>query len=514
MQQLTGRASSFLNFETPTAVAHTGSVSLFDPLPDGTLLTAETVRALFNERSDELPQYRRRLVPVPLGLDRPYWVEDAAFDLEYHVRVIAVPAPGDLDNLAELISRLHARPLDRAHPLWEVYLIEGLATGQVAWYTKTHHACLDSYTGAEIMNALLDRHPAGRASSERVDALDRPATTNPGRVPTGPEMLGRSLFTLARRPRAVLRLQRSLARSTYRQVSNQIPPLLETIAETLDRSSGFVGKSLGRRLATDGYLSRPALVAPRLSFNGALSAHRRVAFGTFPFDDLKTVKNWAQEELPGTTINDVVMAMSAGALRTWLHRRQEAPGEPLLALVPVSVRDDTTADARTERVAGMIAALPTNEPDAFDRLRLAHEAMSIAKDEHAAVPAELLADLGDFAPPVIAAGAAQLVSRLSIADRANPRFNVVISNIPGPQRPRYVGGHLQAAAFPVPIVSDGAGLNITLLSYAGQMYVGVIACRDAVEDLSDLIEDLGDSLAELVELTTTSHIPNVSKEQQ
>lgn len=498
MQQLTGRASSFLNFETPTAPAHTGSVSLFDPLSDGTPLTADTIRALFAERVAELPQYRRKLLSVPMGLDRPYWIEDANFDLEFHIRSIAVTAPGEMADLERLIGALHARPVDRAHPLWEVYIIEGLATGKVAWYTKTHHACLDSYTGAEIMNALLDREPEGR----------EPLTSQwqPERVPTGAEMLGRGLFTLASRPRAMMRLQRRLATSAYRQVSNQIPPLLETVAETLDRTSGFVGRGLGKRLAREGYLSRPALAAPRLSFNRSLSPHRRVAFGSFPLDDLKTVKRWAELEQPGTTINDVVMAMCAGALRTWLTRRTEQPGEPLLALVPVQVSADVAKPSKAgtghaDHLAAMIAALPTNESDAATRLRLAHQEMKIAKDEHAAVPAELLADLGDFAPPVIAAGAAQIVSRLGVADRTNPRFNLVISNIPGPQKPRYAAGHLQIASFPVSVVSDGAGLNITVLSYAGQMHFGLVACREAVDDIADLVTDLGDALAELVQLT-------------
>jgi len=505
MKQLSGRASGFLNFETPTAPAHTGSVSIFDPLADGSPLTADRVRDLFAERIAELPQFRTKLLNVPLGLDRPYWIDDPDFDLEYHIRSHALPAPGGMTELQELIGRLHSRPIDRAHPLWELYIIEGLENGQVAWYTKTHHACLDSYTGAEIMNALLDRSPEGR----------EPVTSEwkAERVPGSAEMLGRGLVTLASRPRTMMRLQRRLVTSAYRQVVKQVPPLLETVAETLDRTSGLVGTGLGKRFASDEYLSRAPLVAPRLSFNRSVSAHRRVAFGSYELDDLRAVKRWAESDQPGTTINDVVIAMCSGGLRTWLARRNEAPGDPLLGLVPVQVADDEAKSngrpRRHERrpvgqLAAMIAALPTNESDPAERLRLAHQAMKTAKDDHAAVPAELLADLGDFAPPIIAAGAAQFVSMLGVADMANPRFNVVISNVPGPQRPRYAAGHLQTAAFPVSVVADGAGLNITVLSYAGKMYIGLVACRNAVDDLDSLVTDIGDALAELVALTDSS----------
>lgn len=502
MKQLSGRASSFLNFETPTALAHTGSVSLFEPLPDGSPLDADRVRDLFAERIAELPQYRTKLLQVPLGLDRPYWIDDPDFDLEFHIRSMAVPAPGEMGQLEALIGRLHARPIDRSRPLWEVYIIDGLADGRVAWYTKTHHACLDSYTGAEIMNALLDREPEGREPLA--------SQWTPERVPGTAEMLGRGVAALAGRPRAMLRLQRRLVTSAFRQVSSQIPPLLETVAETLDRTSGLVGSRLGKRLASDDYLSRPPLVAPRLSFNRSVSAHRRVAFGSFPLDDLRAIKKWSERDNSGTTINDVVIAICSGGLRTWLARRDEAPGDPLLALIPVQVAASAESPAAKasggERasvgeLAAMIAALPTNEPDPAERLRMSHQAMKIAKDDHAAVPAELMADLGDFAPPIIAAGAAQIVSRLGVADMANPRFNVVISNIPGPQRPRYAAGHLQVAAFPVPVITDGAGLNITVLSYAGQMHVGLVADRTAVDDLDLLVTDIGDALAELVQLT-------------
>ncbi len=491
MQQLSGLDASFLHIETATAPTHIGSVALFDDAA-GTPMTVQTVQDLVADRLGELPPYRRRLLETPLGLDHPYWVEDADFDLDFHIRHLAVPAPGDHRQLADLVARLHARPLDRAHPLWELYVIEGLASGHVAWYSKIHHACVDGVTGAEIMTTLLDRDPGGRVVA--------PEPWEPERVPGSAELLGRGVLALASQPRAQFRLQRRMARVLARRVSQQVPPVLDTLRETLDRTAGLRG--LGRRLPDGEYLSRPALVAPRLSFNGRISAHRRLAFGSLALDDVKAVRRWARHDQPDVTVNDVVMAVVAGGLRTWLQRRHELPGDPLLAMVPVSVRDPGQPGATGNRISAMVAALPTHEADAPTRLRLAHEAMRIAKDEHAAMPADLLQDLGAFAPPAVAARAARVVTRLRIPERTNPPFNLVISNIPGPQHPLYAAGHRQTAAFPVPVISGGVGLNVTVLSYDGQVHVGVVACRDAVADLWDLVDDLGVALAELHQLAT------------
>jgi WS/DGAT/MGAT family acyltransferase len=239
-------------------------------------------------------------------------------------------------------------------------------------------------------------------------------------------------------------------------------------------------------------LSRPGLPAPRTSFNRQITPHRRFAFASMPFDDVKVVK--ARFD---TTVNDVVMAVSAGALRRWLLDRQELPTTPLLAMTPVSVRTDAEKGSYGNRVSGMIAALPTTEPDPVRRLELAHEAMRIAKEQHAALPADVLTDITQFSPPGLTALGARRASRVGVADLANPPFNVTISNVPGPQHPLYCAGFRQAALHPVSIVTDGLGLNISLVSYGGRIHFGLIACRELIPDLWALMDHHADALAEL-----------------
>jgi WS/DGAT/MGAT family acyltransferase len=252
---------------------------------------------------------------------------------------------------------------------------------------------------------------------------------------------------------------------------------------------------VGSQPDADGMLSRPGLPAPRTSFNRPITAHRRWAYASLPFDDVKAIKSHF-----GITINDVVMAICAGALRQWLQERQELPTTPLLAMTPVSVRNETNANTLGNQVSGMIAVLPTHEPDPRRRLELAHEAMRAAKEQHAALPANVLADFSQFTPPGLVALAARLSSRLRIADFANPPFNVTISNVPGPQHPLYFGGVRQLALHPVSIVTDGLGLNITVVSYDGGLHFGIVACRELVPDLWGLMDHHADALAELRKL--------------
>jgi len=485
VEQLNGLDASFLNIETPTVHGHVGSLALFDA--SAAPLTLESIKELIDERIDELDPFRRRLMPVPFGIDRPYWIEDGSFDLDFHVRHIAVPPPGDSDKLGELIGRLHARPLDRSHPLWELYLIEGLEGGLVAQYTKIHHACVDGITGTEVLTTLLDRDPDGRKA--RAQAVP----WSPDRVPKTMEMLTRGLAALATQPRLQVRMQRRLLAAGLQTGRRQMGPTVATMQEAMRRTPGL-GLLVPEPPRSEGFLSRPALVAPRLSFNRSISAHRRFAYGSISLDDVKAIKH-----RHGVTVNDVVMAISAGALRSWLDDRHELPTDPVLAMVPVSVRTDADADTPGNRISAMVAALPTNEAEPMRRLRLAHEAMELAKTDHAALPADILQDFGRFAPPAVAARVARLVARTKLADIANPPFNVVISNIPGPQHPLYCAGARQVASFPVPVIADGAGLNITLSSYDGSIHFGLLACRDAVDDLWSLMRALETSTTELLE---------------
>ncbi len=477
MEQLSGLDASFLNMETPTVHGHVGFLAVIDTADRP--LSFDSLKALVAERLDELDPFRRRLVDVPLGIDLPYWIEDGEFDLEFHVRHIAVPPPGDATQLANLAARLHSFPLDRTRPLWELYLVEGLEGGKVALYTKIHHACVDGVTGTEILTTLLDTEAGGRPTKAQ------PVPWSPDRVPNTVEMLGRGLAALATQPRLQTRLQRRLLSASWRSGRRQAAPTLATMQEAMKRTPGVGMLVPDPQPADDDFLSRPALAAPRLSFNRSISAHRRFAFGSISLDEVKEIK-----DRYSVTVNDVIMAIAAGALRSWLSDRHELPTDPVLAMVPVSVRTEADSSAPGNRISAMIAPLPTNEAAPLERLRLAHKAMELAKTEHAALPADMLQDFGRFAPPAVAARVARLVARTRLADTANPPFNVVISNIPGPQHPLFCDGAELAGSYPLPVITDGAALNITLSSYDGAIDFGLLACRDAIDDLWPLMRSI------------------------
>lgn len=487
MEQLSGLDASFLTIETATIHGHAGAVAFFD-VSDAPM-TLDTVTSVVSERIQELPPYRRRLVEVPLGIDRPYWVENEDFDLGFHVQSVAVPPPGTDRELAELVGRLHSRPLDRSKPLWELYVIDGLADSSVAIYTKIHNACVLGRSGAELLSTLLDPDPAGR------DVAPEVVPWSPDRTPSNAEMLSRGVIGLVSQPRAQWRLQRRLLRSTVRAATRQIGPTVATMQDAIQRTPGL-SSIVPSPTPDDAMLSRPSLTAPRLSFNRSNSAHRRFAYGSLSLDDVKRIKDTGDY-----TINDVLMSICAGGLRKWLGRRQEIPTDPLLAMVPVFVPSDNKS-GEGNQIAAIVAPLPTNESNPLQRLRRTHDAMAIAKTEHHALPASILQDFGRFAPPAVAGQVARLVAGTKLIDRANPQFNLVISNIPGPQHPLYCDGARQISSHQVPLVPNGVGLNITLSSYDGRVDVGLVACREAVDDLWSLMESLERSTASLLREAT------------
>lgn len=467
MPQLTGLDTSFLSMETPTTYGHAASLAIFDPSGMDANLSLDGVKRLLEQRLHLVPPFRRRLVEIPLGLDHPYWIEDPDFDLDFHVRHIAVPPPGDRQQLADLVARIVARHLDRSRPLWELYLIEGLEGGYVAELTKIQHACIDGVAGAEILGVLLDVTPEPR----EIPLPEHP--WRPERVPSAVEMLARGWLSVLGRPRAQARLLRRTV------------PLLPALARNLQVPG------LGR--PRDDVLSRPAARAPRTPFNGVITAHRRVSFGSLPLAEVKRVKG-----ILGATVNDVVMTLCVGALRRWLIDHDALPGSPLLAMVPVSVRAGDQQGSFGNRVSAMIATLPTDEPDPVRRLRRMHEEMKVAKQQHAALPADLLQDFAQFTPPSVLGMANRVAARTWIMDRVNPPFNVVISNVPGPQFPLYTAGAQMLGCYPISAISDGVGLNMTVMSYNGNLDFGLVACREMVPDIWSLLEDLGEELRQLV----------------
>jgi WS/DGAT/MGAT family acyltransferase len=476
MRQLSSLDAQFLAIEDGRAHGHVSGLAIY-----GSPLDADAIRSLIAERIHLLPPFRWRLATVPLGLDHPYWVEDDTFDLEFHVRELALPAPGDDRRLAEQVARIVARPLDRARPLWELYVIHGLPGDRVALLTKIHHAAVDGMSGAEVLSVLLDTAPTGR---DIPPAGEGSEARSPGEL----EMLARGVAGLPRQPlRAVAAVPRALPHLDSVAMLRHVPGVGTTAA-----ISRRVAR-LSPRRRDGGILEGATLTAPRTRFQSAISPHRRVAFGSLPLADVKAVKNAA-----GCTVNDVVMTLCAGALRDWLAERDELPDDPLLTMVPVSVRTPEQRGTFGNRISTMVVPLATDEPEPALRLQRMQDAMGAAKDRHRATPATLLQDANHFIPPALLARAARVTSRVAVSHHLKAPVNLVISNVPGSPVGLYCAGARLEAQFPISAIVDGVGLNITVLSYEDRLDVGVVADRAMLDDPWELIEHLRTSLAELV----------------
>jgi WS/DGAT/MGAT family acyltransferase len=480
MRQLTSLDAQFLALETPRQSGHVAGMAILDTstAPGGTLACAD-IQALIAERLPLLPPLRWRLAEVPFGLDYPYWVDDQDFDLHFHVRELALAPPGSDDQLAEQVARIVSRPLDRARPLWELYLIHGLESGHVGMLTKIHHALIDGMSGAEIMGLLLDLEPGKR----ELPAPDRWGDDEPAPGELG--MLARGLMGLPRYPLRALRA-----------LPSAVPNIEDTPFATLP-GAGLVGRIAGRARQVAGgdgasLPDRGRLVAPRTKFSGRISPHRRFAFGQLSLDEVKSVKN-----AYGCTVNDVVVAICAGAVRRWLIEHDDLPSEPLVAQIPVSVRTTEQVGTYGNRIMLMAAPLFTDVEDSVERLQRTHEALKVMKERHRALPAELLQDANHFIPPAVFSRAARLTFRLSTSGAGRPTWNLVISNVPGPQFPLYCAGARLVANYPVSVITDGMGLNITVMSYCGHLDFGLVGDRDQMPDLAEMIGWLGEALVEL-----------------
>lgn len=464
MQRLTGLDASFLYLETPTSHMHVAGLMVLDPSDVDGGVSLDRVKEVYGQRLHLAPPFRRRLAQVPLGLHHPLWIEDPDFDIDDHIRAIGLPGPGGDEELAEVVGELVARPLDRSRPLWEVWVIEGLASGHVAVLSKVHHAAIDGASGNELTVALLDLTPE---VAEHVPEEE----WQPDRVPTDVELLGYAANSLARQP---FRLAKAVAN-------------LGGSAVALRRRDGEAP-----RLAPP-----PApFAAPRTSFNTAITGRRSYAFTSLSLPRAKAVKN-----ATGTTVNDVVLALCAGALRRYLDGRDELPDKPLVAMVPVSVRTEDQRDALGNQVSSMLSSLATDIDDPLDRLEAIHASMAGVKQQLKAIGADTLGDWAEFAAPAVAGRAARLYSRTRIADRHRPLFNVTISNVPGPPFPLYSIGARMVANYPVGPIAEGGGLNMTVMSYLDSLDFGLLACPDVLPDVATVADGLGAALDELVAAT-------------
>ena len=490
MRQLTSLDTQFLAMENDRVQGHVSVLGIYDAHTDaGRPLDAALVGELISRRLHLLPTFRWRLAQVPLSLDYPYWVDDGTFDIEYHVRELALPAPGSDRQLAEQVARIIGRQLDRARPLWEVYVIGGLDDGRVAVLTKMHHAAVDGVSGAEVMSILLD-DTTGREHDPAPEVVAEP-------FPSDIQMLGRGLVGLMRQPLRVMR-----AGPTALPHLDDVPTIRHLPGVKLvARTSRAIKRALP---VTSNALSAQGsdITAPRTRFQARVSPHRRVAFGSLSLREVKAIKNTF-----GCTVNDVVVAVCTSGLRSWLDERGELPAEPLAGFVPMSVRTPEQKGTFGNRVSVLLTELPTDEPDPVQRLARISGAMRAAKERHRALPVSLLQDANHFIPPALLAQAARATSRLAGVRGLNQPANVMISNVPGPSTPLYLGGARQNAQFPVSGVLDGIGINITVMSYQDSLEVGIVVDREMVDDAWPILDALRAGLAELTDLISAHTAP-------
>jgi WS/DGAT/MGAT family acyltransferase len=448
MQQLSSLDAQFLAMEDAGGYGHAGFFVICDPA-GAAAPTREDVCRSVAERIHLVPPYTRKLAPVPLRLDHPYWVEDPEFNLDRHVFESQVEPPGDRRAVAGHVARIIGSPLDRAHPLWELHLIHGLERGRIGLLHKFHHALADGVSGVEIMDVFVDSTPDGeRVSRPR---RRRQPTDPPGRL----EMLARGLTSAPR-----------WAARAIRSAPSALPNLIH-----------LPGASA---------LREPP---PRTRFNRKLSDERSFAYGTISLATLKAIK-----ERAGVTFNDVVVTVCAGALRRWLLDLGELPDAPLRALVPVSVRTQEERLSFGNRISAIVVALPTHEPDPRRRLEQAHRALSDAKRRQRSLPPGLLTDAGNFLPPAIFVQASRMTGE--IGARLAPPVNLIVSNIPGPTEPLYWHGARVESYHPFTVIMDGIGLNMTAMSYLDGVGFGMVSDR---EDLWPVMQGLEASLQELAE---------------
>jgi diacylglycerol O-acyltransferase / wax synthase len=455
LARLTAIDASFLAQETPTSHMHVGALTLFEgPAPD-----FEEFLDHIRMRLHLVPRYRQKLSVPPLDTGRPLWVDDPCFNLEYHVRQTALPRPGGEDQLRRLTARIVSQQLDRSKPLWEMWLVEGVEGGRFALISKTHHAMIDGVSGVDIAQVLLDLSPvptvpdhpdeAWQAAPEPTPA-ELVATGAAGLVRTGVGLATKAV-TLLGRPQAALASAREAAEGVGEVAWAALNP------------------------------------APDTPLNVPIGPHRRFCTVRAELADFKLVKNTL-----GGTVNDVVLTCVSGALRSWLHSRGvRTEGVELRALVPVSIRTEHESQQLGNRIAAMRGPLPVYIEDPVARLRAVRRAMDGLKHSKQAVGAEVLAGVQDFAPPTILAQA----SRLNFSTRL---FNLIVTNVPGPQFPLYARGREMLDIFPVAFLPTNHALAIAIMSYNGKVNFGLLADYDALPDVGAIGEGIEASLAELV----------------
>ncbi len=479
MEQLTGMDASFLYFETANAPTHIGSFAIYDQstAPGGRVTFTGILRNV-QKRLHLARCFRQRLVQVPLDLDHPYWMEDPDFDIEFHVRHIALPHPGDWRQLCIQVARIHARPLDLTKPLWEMYVIEGLDSvvgvpeGSFAVFTKIHHAAIDGVSGAQLASAVHDLNPN-----------DQPPEPVHEWVPEeDPGLAGLAVLTTLNNIRTPFKFARVLG---------QTAPRLAAL---------FSG---GGDEEVEG-----AAEVPRTRFNAPVSSHRVVEGRNFSLDSIREIR----KSVPGCTVNDVILTIVGGGLRRYLEDHRELPRESLVAMAPISVRTEAELNTAGNRISVMFATLYTDTADSIERLEKVYHGTRESKAASEAVGARTMTDVTQFMPGMLAGLAARLYTRLGLANNVSPFLNTVVTNVPGPQIPLYFTGARMVSLYGLGPVMDGMGLIHPVFSYNGQISISFTSCRQMLPDPEFYGDCLQESFDEL--LAATKHVLAVRKPAQ
>lgn len=462
MRPLGGIDTMFVRAETPAMHLHVTGVLVLDPVSMRGGDPRARIRALVAERLPLLAPFRWRLVEAPGGLGTPRWIEDPDVDLDRHVHLATLPAPGGRAELARFVGEVASTPLRRDRPLWEMHLVDGLADGTIAVVSKLHHAFMDGGAGAEVMASLFDLSP-------EVDTPPPPDEREPDAVPSPWRLLAEApADTVAR---------------------------IARVPEAVARTAADVGGLLGA-MFPDGDEPGQATRAARSPFNGALTPARVVGLADCSLTDVKRVGKAFD-----ATVNDVVLAAVAGALRGELAARGalDAIGDrPLVAAVPISVRPDEPERAFGNQTSAMMVPLPTQLADPVERLRAVHVVSVRTKERHGAMGSHLLEAWAGLVPPWAITAGSRIASRLGLAHRLPPVFNLIVSNVMGPPIPLYLAGAEVAAVYPLGPLLDGSGLNVTVISHLDRLHVGVIACPAIVADPEAVAASIGAAVDELV----------------
>ncbi len=467
MQQLSGQDASFVYMETPSTPMHIGSVGIYDPsTAPGGFVRFKDILQFIESRLGGARSFRERLVRVPFDLDHPYWINDPDFDLEYHVRHIALPAPGDWRQLCIQVARLHSRPMDLTKPLWEFIIvegldnIEGLPKGCFALVAKVHHAAIDGMSGVEMSAAVHD------LSADKANRYDDAGWTPEAKPGIG-ELLISGYFNTLRQPQKYLE---TMARS--------VPGMARLASELTKGELSIAG----------------ARVPPKTRFNAKVSSHRVFDAAAFPLNDVRAIK----DAVPGATVNDAILAIIGGGLRKYLLAKDELPEANLTAMAPISVRQEGEKAALGNLVSAMVVSLGTHIADPLERLAHIHNDAVNSKGLTNAVGARTLTDYSQLIPSGLAGLGARLYTRLGVANATAPVFNVVATNVPGSRVPLYFCGAKMVKMFGLGPIFDSMGMINTIYSYVDEIAISFTCDRDMMPDPDAYAAALRASGAELL----------------